>query len=165
MQFSVKTVLAAGTAIVLATTAAAESHVGVDHILGPWLTEKKGAVIEIYQCRDEQDPELCGRIAWLRKPYTDDGDLKRDPENPDPSLRDRPMCGIEVFTGLKRRDENTWAWGKVYNPKDGNRYNAYLDAQDDGTVRIRGFVGLPLFGKSETWTRPPESIDIGCPEG
>jgi len=164
MGIFTRAALVGGAAVVLAAAAGAASRVSVDRILGPWLTEKKGAVIEIYECGDEQDRELCGRIVWLRKPYTDDGRLKRDPKNPDASLRDRPLCGMEVFTGLKRADEDTWAFGRVYNPKDGNQYRAYLDADDDGTVHIRGYVGIPLFGKSEDWTRP-EGIDIGCPQG
>lgn len=162
MRIHTAVVFAGGLAFLLAMTVHAASRVSVDAVLGPWLTEKKGAVIEIYECGTHQDRELCGRIAWLRKPYTDEGELKRDPENPDPSLRDRPLCGIEVVTGLKRNDEDTWTFGRVYNPKDGNQYRAYLDAKGDGTVRIRGYIGIPLFGKSETWTRP-EGIDIGCP--
>lgn len=162
MRTVTTTVLAASLAVLLAAAARADSRVSVDAVLGPWLTEKKGAVIEIYECGEAGDRELCGRIAWLRKPYADDGTLKRDPENPDAALRDRPLCGIEVLTGLKRNDEDTWTFGRVYNPRDGKHYRAYLDAKSDGTVRIRGYVGIPLFGKSETWTRP-EGIDIGCP--
>ena len=141
---------------------AADSNVPLDRVLGPWLTEKKGAVIEIYEC--SQGMDLCGRIAWLKKPYTDDGELKRDPDNPDESLRNRPLCGIEVFTDLNRIDGDTWAHGHVYNPKDGRHYRAYLNANTDGTLHIRGYIGIPLIGKSETWTRP-QGIDIGCPEG
>lgn len=162
MRTFFKGALAGGAALLLAAAAGADSRVSVDQILGPWLTEKKGAVIEIYQCGSTSERELCGRIAWLREPYTDDGELKRDPENPDASLRDRPLCGITVFTGLKRKDKDTWAFGRVYNPKDGNEYRAYLEAEDDGTVHIRGYIGIPLIGKSEDWTRP-EVIDIGCP--
>ncbi|MDZ7839956.1 MAG: DUF2147 domain-containing protein [Gammaproteobacteria bacterium] len=163
MHRLLKAALAGSTAVVLAAGVHADSRVEVDSILGPWLTGKKGAVIDVYECGEHGEPELCGRIAWLRKPYNDEGKLKRDPENPEASLRDRPLCGIEVFTGLKRTDRNTWAFGHVYNPKDGKHYRAYLDAGDDGTVSIRGYIGIPLFGKSETWTRP-EDIDIGCPE-
>lgn len=155
--------VAAGLAVFLAAAAHGSSRIDMQEILGPWLTEKKGAVIEIYECGAVDEPELCGRIAWLRKPYTDDGGLKRDEENPDASLRQRPLCGIEVFTGLKRHNKNTWAFGRVYNPKDGRQYRAYLDAYDDGTVKIRGYIGIPLFGKSEIWVRP-QGIDVGCPE-
>lgn len=136
-------------------------RVPIADLLGPWLTEKEGAVINIYEC-GEGARELCGRIAWLKKPYTDEGELKRDRENPDSSLRDRPICGTEVLTGLKRTDKDTWAFGDVYNPKDGNEYSAYLDVNRDGTLHIRGFIGIPLIGKSETWTRP-QGTNIGCP--
>lgn len=154
-----------GAALILAAAVThADRDAQVDEVLGPWLTEKEGAVIEIYRCGEEGSRELCARIAWLREPYTDEGDLKRDPENPDASLRDRPLCGIEVLTGLKRSDSNTWSYGRVYNPKNGNDYSAYLDAKADETVHIRGYIGIPLIGKSETWTRP-DGIDIGCPQG
>jgi len=156
-----KLVLMGGMLAVTAAVPTQEPQVSVDQVLGPWLTGKKGAVIDIYRCGDG-NKKLCGRIAWLRKPYHQDGSLKRDPENPDESLRKRPLCGIEVFTGLTRTDADTWARGRVYNPEDGHRYHAYLDFNGDGTLHIRGYIGIPLFGKSETWTRP-EGIDIGCP--
>lgn len=160
MLRSAKTPLLGALLTVMSAGHAAE-RVPTADIVGSWLTEKKGAVIDIYQCGEEKD-ELCGRIAWLRKPYKDDGTLKRDDDNPDPSLRDRPLCGIEVFTGLKRTDKDTWAFGDVYNPKDGNSYSAYMDANEDGTVDIRVYIGIPLIGKSETWTRA-DNIDTGCP--
>lgn len=149
----------AGAALLASLAAHGNDRVPVKEILGPWLTGKQGAVVNIYECGEGA---LCGRIAWLRKPYTDDGGLKRDSDNPDASLRDRPLCGINVFTGLKRTDRDTWAFGKVYNPKDGNQYSAYLDANEDGSLDIRIYIGIPLIGKSETWTRP-QGIDIGCP--
>lgn len=162
MLKSARPILPALLLLVSTTLAArADGRVPVEDVLGPWLTEKKGAVIDIHECGDGEN-ELCGRIAWLKKPYSDDGELKRDAENPDPSLRGRPLCGIKVFNGLKRNDRNTWTFGDVYNPKDGNSYSAYLDANDDGTVNIRVYIGIPLIGKSETWTRP-SGIDIGCP--
>lgn len=160
-RFATSTLLA-GAIMSLAAALRAEPQIPVENVLGYWLTEKQGAVIEIDRC--EQGKGLCGRIAWLREPYTDAGELKRDPENPDASLRDRPLCGMQVVTNLTRIDGDTWAYGRVYNPEDGNDYRAYLDAQEDGTVDIRGYIGIPLLGKSETWTRPGD-IDIGCPQG
>ena len=157
-----ETILLGVSIVVCAAVSRAGSEVPLDRVLGPWLTEKEGAVIEIYQCRETKD--LCGRIAWLREPFHENGELKRDPDNPDESLRGRPLCGIEVFTELARIDGDTWAHGHVYNPKDGNRYRAYLNANADGTLHIRGYIGIPLIGKSETWQRP-EGIDIGCPAG
>ncbi|MBS1269160.1 MAG: hypothetical protein MAG794_00104 [Gammaproteobacteria bacterium] len=155
-----KAMLLWGAIALMTTIPGAASEALVEEVLGSWLTGKEGAVIEIYKCDGER--ELCGRITWLKKPYTHEGELKRDSRNPDASLRDRPRCGIIVVTGLRRIDEDTWAHGRVYNPKSGNRYRAYLDLNDDGTIRIRAYIGIPLVGKSDTWTRP-EGIDIGCP--
>jgi len=151
--------------VILSNTmlAGAADRASIDEVVGPWLTEKEGAVIELYDCGDGSETEICGRIVWLREPYTDDGELKKDPDNPDPSLRDRPMCGIQVVTGLKRADKNTWTHGRVYNPKDGRSYSAYLDVKEQGHLHVRVYVGIPLIGRSETWSRP-QGIDIGCPE-
>jgi len=153
-------------ALVLASAAGqAQEILPVEEVLGDWLTGKQGAVIELYECAgsESERPAICGRIVWLKKPYTGEGELKRDPENPDKSLRQRPMCGLEVVTGLRRSDENTWTGGRVYNPKDGNSYSAYLDVKGNGRLHIRGYLGIPLIGKSETWTRPGADIEIGCP--
>lgn len=158
------TVILIGALLLSTAPSQAQERADLDDVLGPWLTGKEGAVIELYRCDNPGEREICGRIAWLEKPYTDDGKLKRDPENPVASLRDRPMCGLEVVTGLTRSDRDTWTDGQVYNPKDGRDYSAYLDVKDDGKIRIRAYLGIPLIGKSETWTRPGDDIDIGCPD-
>jgi len=150
--------------LLISLVGAAQDRYSVEDVLGPWLTGKKGAVIELYRCGNGGEGRICGRIVWLREPYTDDGKLKRDPENPVASLRDRPMCGLKVVSGLTRSDDNTWSGGRVYNPKDGREYRAYLEIKEKGKIRIRAYLGLPLIGKSETWTRPGDHIDIGCPD-
>lgn len=158
-------VMLSAALLLLSATSHARERAAPEDVLGPWLTEKEGAVIELYQCdKADKEREICGRIAWLEDPYTDDGKLKRDLENPVASLRDRPRCGLEVVTGLTRSDKDTWTDGRVYNPKDGQEYSAYLDVKEDERIRIRVFLGIPLIGKSEIWTRPGDDINIGCPD-
>lgn len=128
-------------------------------VLGYWLTEKKGAVIELYKCAE--DTELCGRIAWLKKPYGKDGKLKTDTGNPDPSLRNRPRCGIAVVTGLKPTAKQVWKGGRVYDPKSGNRYSARIRLKDKNRLNVRVYLGIPIIGITENWSRP-EDIDVAC---
>jgi len=127
-------------------------------VLGLWLSEKKKLLVELYPC----DDEVCGRIAWMAKPYWKSGELRRDVHNPDPELRDRAWCGIQTIRGLTPRDDGSLDHGSFYNPKDGGTYSLEVTPGDDGTLEIRGYLGIKLIGKSETWTRPGPGITPGC---
>lgn len=126
-------------------------------ILGYWLSEKEKLIVELYPCGEE----VCGRIAWMAKPYKH-GELRRDVKNPDPALRDRPYCGIEVIRGLEPDGDGVWQSGKVYDPKRGDTYS--LEARRDGpeSLKMRAYIGIKLFGKTEIWTRPAPDHEIGC---
>lgn len=150
-------VLSLLAALWLATAPASAAAPGAD-VLGLWLTEKKLLLIDIYRCEDR----LCGRIAWLGKPRRKStGELRRDRKNPDPALRDRPWCGIEVIWGLKE-DGAGWRGGTFYTPKEGATYSVDITPQHDGTLKVHGYLGIRLLGRSETWTRPGPDIRPGC---
>lgn len=127
-------------------------------LLGYWLSGKEKLVLEFYEC----GAEVCGRIAWLAKPYNSRGTLRRDTKNPDPALRDRPWCGIEVVRGLTPNGDGEWESGKVYDPKGGQTYSLAVKHKGDGRLELRAYVGLKLFGKTEVWTRPAADQEIGC---
>jgi len=63
------------------------------------------------------------------------------------------MLGDFVAAG-----DRHWSGGWIYNPDDGNVYSATMTLADDGTLRVNGYVGLSLFGKSEVWTRPGAAL-------
>ncbi|MCL5775977.1 DUF2147 domain-containing protein [Limibaculum sp. FT325] len=123
---------------------------------GVWLTGKKQVGVELYRC----GAQLCGKIVWLEKPRWSEGTLKRDEHNPDPALRDRPWCGIEVISGLQRNGRG-WEEGSFYYPKDGKSFDLELHENGDGTLKVRAYLGIKLLGKTETWTRPEGSLP-GC---
>jgi uncharacterized protein (DUF2147 family) len=102
---------------------------------------------------------LCGRIYWQKKPFSAAGQPKQDRHNPDAALRDRPLCGLRILTGFRRAKEGTWNAGRIYNPNDGRTYSSTLQLAADGSLRIRGFVGLSLFGKTVEWVRPQETLE------
>ncbi len=43
--------------------------------------------------------------------------------------------------------------GQIYNGENGKIYNANISVQPDGKLRLRGYVGTPLFGETQVWTR------------
>ena len=126
---------------------------------GRWLTEKKSGIIDIYRCAGDA---LCGKLVWLRIKPGDKNQAALDVNNPDAGQRSRSLCGIVMMTGFKLDEPDHWTEGFVYDPEDGNNYHANITLQPDGTLRLRGYVGISLLGASEVWTRFTETLPQ-CP--
>ena len=105
--------------------------------------------VEIYSCGEL----LCGRIAKLDEPLDEDGNEKLDDNNPEPSLRSRPLLGLDLIAGFARAGKRKWEDGTIYDPRDGKTYKCVMKLQRDGTLKVRGYIGVPLLGKTVKWTR------------
>lgn len=132
----------------------AEGHADVD-ILGVWATENGKSHVDIQLCDDPlPDDQLCGKIIWLKDPTDDDGVPLVDKNNENPELATRPIIGLPLLSGFVKSDEaGVWEDGVIYNPEDGDTYKCTMTLMPDGTLKVRGYVGLPIFGKSQIWTR------------
>lgn len=128
-----------------------------DPAFGLWLTENKRAIIEIGPCGEK----ACGKIVWMAEPLTADGQPKVDAKNEDPALQSRPICGLPLIGDFERSGPGAWDDGFIYSPQEGETYTAYLEAQPDGTLKLRGYIGLPILGKSQIWTREADNRG-GC---
>jgi uncharacterized protein (DUF2147 family) len=115
---------------------------------GVWLTEEKDAALTIGRCGDS----LCGRIIWLESARDRSGSLRLDQNNPDPRKQGTRICGLVVISGLRPSSPDRWE-GNVYNPQDGKTYSGEITVLSDTALKLRAYIGLPLFGRSETWTR------------
>jgi len=140
--------LVVGLMLAAAPLAAQDSAAASDAILGQWLTAEGTSKIEIYKSGEE----FCGRIAWLKEPERD-GKARVDDKNPDEKLRDRPLQGLIILRGFTYDGEGVWAGGEIYDPKSGNDYKAKMTLVDAKTLDLRGYVLIPLFGRTERWTR------------
>ena len=141
MRGIIRTALIPATWLLLAAAARAETPIGL------WETGESH--IEIYNCGDL----LCGRIAELDEPLDAEGKPKTDENNPDPALRTRPILGMDLIAGFSRKSDTQWVKGRIYDPRDGKTYKCKMSLQKDGTLEVRGYVGLSLFGKTVVWTR------------
>ncbi|PBQ34806.1 SIGNAL peptide protein [Sphingobacteriaceae bacterium] len=120
-----------------------------DDIVGRWLTAgKEPAKIDIYK----KGENYYGRIIWLKNP-TDKGKPRVDGNNPDSAKRNNPTIGLVMLIGFKFDGENEWKDGFIYDPESGKTYSAYLSLKEKNTLEVRGYVGISLFGRTETWTR------------
>lgn len=126
-----------------------------DEIRGLWL---EGAKRKVAVWIEDCGGLLCGRIYWLQKPLSADDGPKRDLHNPNPTLRNRKLCGMTILNGFQREQRNVWGTGQIYNPGDGRSFSGTLSLEDNGMLKVRGYVGVPLFGKTTTWVRPQQNL-------
>ncbi|RXK50951.1 DUF2147 domain-containing protein [Aquirufa rosea] len=115
-----------------------------DVILGDWISQQKDGKITIYK----QGDKFYGKISWSKTPG------KKDTKNPNEALKSRDLLGAVIlkdfsFTG------SAWENGTIYDPHSGKTYDCILKIKDNNkTLDIRGFVGVAMFGRTSTWTRP-----------
>jgi uncharacterized protein (DUF2147 family) len=81
-------------------------------------------------------------------------------ENPNPRCdkcqganKDQPVLGMVFMSGL-RRDGDDYSGGEILDPDSGRVYRSRLTLVDGGKkINVRGYVGVPMFGRSQTWVR------------
>jgi uncharacterized protein (DUF2147 family) len=119
-------------------------------VTGTWLVENGTARVKI----EERGGKFYGSIIWLREPLESDGTVKRDKNNPEEKLRSRKILGLEILCDFTYDEDYEWEDGEIYDPKNGKTYSCELTLQADGkTLDVRGYIGISLIGRSQTWTR------------
>lgn len=83
------------------------------------------------------------------------GKARVDRSNPDQSLRDRDLVGLVFMTDFSF-DGGAWRGGKIYDPRDRKTYRCKMSLTADGTLRIRGYIGVSWLGRSTVWQRPSQ---------
>jgi len=128
-------------------------------VWGTWLTASGVAQVKIGPCADAASGPLCGYIVGLINPKGPDGqvvapEVANDYRNEKPELRSRKVIGIPLIWGFKKTtDPNKFEDGFIYNGENGKIYNANISLEPDGKLRLRGYVGTPMFGETQLWTR------------
>lgn len=121
-----------------------------DRITGVWYNGEKSSKIEISQA---EDGTFIGKIVWLREPNDEKGNAKLDSKNPDAKLAKRPLMNLQVLSGLEYDGKNKYSGGKIYDPKSGKTYSAKAQMVNNNTLSLRGFIGIALAGRTDTWVR------------
>jgi uncharacterized protein (DUF2147 family) len=121
-----------------------------DAIVGFWKTGDGKAIVEVFKQADKYS----GKIIWLAEP--NDPETKKpkvDKKNEDEKLRTRPIIGMVNLRDFKFIKTKLWEDGKIYDPKSGEDYSCTIKMTDDNTIEVRGYVGISLFGRTDTWKR------------
>ncbi|MEO1035279.1 MAG: DUF2147 domain-containing protein [Pseudomonadota bacterium] len=112
-----------------------------ESIVGRYWNPDRDAIVEIYST----DGVVFGRAIWSAEPML-------DAENPDPALRSRDLLGVPFITGFRFDGKDRWQDGRVYAPDNGRTYRGTLWVED-GALKMRGFVGISLLGRTATFER------------
>ncbi len=127
-----------------------------DDILGFWLTKSETAVIKIYKeiekDDEETETEYRGKIVWIKDIHTGKVPDKFDKENPKKELRKRSLLGLQNLDDFEF-DGSEWTGGEIYDPKTGKTYSAKMRLENKNELHLRGYVGIPLFGRTSVWKR------------
>ena len=124
-----------------------------DPVEGFWLTQNERAVVNIEACGDS----MCGYVYWIIE-----GGLQYDENNADEARRNDPICGMQILKGFVKEDVGEWDDGEIYKADDGDVYDANIEILEDGTLKLRGYVGAPIFGKTQIWSRVDKADYAAC---
>ena len=112
-------------------------------------TNKPESIVRIV----EMNGELTGKVEKI---FVEPGeDANPRCEKCPGSFKDQPILGMTFLWGFKRSG-NKYAGGKILDPDEGQVYSCQMELSADGAkLNVRGYVGIPLFGRTQTWFREP----------
>jgi uncharacterized protein (DUF2147 family) len=116
----------------------------------PASPRRSAAGSPIYQC----GPDLCGQIVGLA-----------EASPPPVDWLGQPQCGLTIINTVPSQDPTTGEItyrGTVLDPRNGNTYNATIGLDDNHQLRLHGYMGLPIFGQTQTWSPYPGRTLSGC---
>ncbi len=112
---------------------------------------------------ETKQPKALIRIERRGDAYTGRIEKLLNPSEPDPKCtkctderKDQPIQGMTILTGLKASgdDPGEWGDGHILDPNNGKVYRAKMKLAEGGRkLEVRGFVGVSLFGRTQTWLR------------
>jgi uncharacterized protein (DUF2147 family) len=136
------------TIIALGLSGSPATAAGTASPLGTWSTANGHGVVEIARC----GKALCGWIVGIERGPT---------ETIPTDVYGRSQCGLAIITNERPEPDGSWL-GKVMDPRDGGTYQAKLWLDERGNLKLRGFVGIPQLGATQTWHRFTGSVASGC---
>lgn len=139
-----------GFTILIVSLTLGYSQDSSEAITGLWYNEPKDAKIKVYK----KNGAYYGKIVWLSDSVGPENDIRRDVNNDDKSLQNRPLIGLNILQNMKwDNKEQEWNDGKIYDPRSGNTYSAYAKLVEPGKLKLRGYIGFSLLGRTTYWER------------
>jgi uncharacterized protein (DUF2147 family) len=118
-------------------------------LTGLWLTQDHDGVMKVSNC----GTGLCVEIA---------GVILDHPGDPMPvDYRGVSQCHLKLISDAEQIRPNLWK-GHILDPRNGRNFGVELHLDPHGNFALRGFLGIPLLGETQTWTRFSGQVPADC---
>ena len=118
-------------------------------IFGKWNstndeTGEVDSVVEVY----EKEGKAYAKIVAIKDPKRQTAVCdKCEGKN-----KNKPILGLEILSGLEK-DDDEWSGGKILDPRNGKIYKCFIQLENPNKLKLRGYIGFSLLGKTKYWTR------------
>jgi uncharacterized protein (DUF2147 family) len=121
-----------------------------DDVLGYWFNEEKTSKVQVFK----EGTKYFAKIVWLKEPNdVKTGKPRVDNLNPDVKLQNVPLLGLVIMKSFVFDGKNEWEDGTIYDPKKGKTYSCYIQFDTPNVLKIRGYIGVSLLGRTTYWTK------------
>jgi len=121
-----------------------------DRLIGVWAPSNGKALVKVQNIAGK----YYGRIVKLKEPNDPEtGKPKLDKNNPDESMRSTPLLGYRMLKDFVYVGDDEWTEGTIYDPENGNVYSCTIKMKKDGSLDIRGYIGVKALGRTDVWQR------------
>ena len=138
--------------ITLALAAAAGTALAQATPVGLWKTIDDVSKAEKSQVRiSDVGGVLTGKVEKIADPTKQDSTCLECSDE----RKDQKVLGMTIIRGARHdADKDRWDGGEILDPNDGKVYKLLLKPIDGGKkLEVRGFIGVSLFGRTQTWLR------------
>lgn len=118
-------------------------------IFGKWHsknddTGEVDSVIEVYK----KNGKAFAKVIEVKDPERQDAVC----ELCEGKNKGKKILGLDILTGLEK-DGNEWSGGTILDPRNGKVYKCYIALEKPNKLKLRGYIGFSMFGKTAYWER------------
>jgi uncharacterized protein (DUF2147 family) len=122
-------------------------------ILGKWKTiddetGKAKSIVEIFKATNGKIYGRVYKILTVGEENKKCTECKGD-------LKGKPITGMIILSGLSK-DGDEWSGGTIMDPNKGKTYDCYITMESNDKLKVRGYMGVALLGRTQYWYRYTE---------
>jgi uncharacterized protein (DUF2147 family) len=114
-------------------------------VVGNWktiddVTGKAKSIVSIY----EDNGKIYGKVIKILTP----GEENKVCSECEGDKKNKPIVGMVILTDLEK-DDDEWNDGEILDPNNGKTYSCYISLEGNNKLKVRGFLGFSLLGRTQ----------------